>query len=231
MTRNQNARLAGFTFLFYIAVGITSMVVFGQAIGEGDIAAKLERIAQHSTSMGAVFVLTLLQGFCALVLAVSLHAITREQDRDLAMLGMAFRIGEGLIAMAVPSSLALLWLATTSSHEAPDAGAARALGAFLMALNGWTTITCATFFAVGSALFSWLFLRGRMIPTVLASLGLVASVILVVALPLQGGGFLRGRITSVIWIPMLLFEVPLAVWLLTKGVSDARVIAPPLRAT
>jgi hypothetical protein len=36
MTRTTNARLAGFTFLFYIAIGITSMVLFRQATGGAD---------------------------------------------------------------------------------------------------------------------------------------------------------------------------------------------------
>jgi hypothetical protein len=218
-SRTRNARIAGFTFLFYIAVGITSMVLFGRAASGVDIAAKLAGIAQHPAVMGVVFILTLLQGFCALILAVTLFAITRTEDRDLAMLGLTFRVGEGLIAMAVPTSLGLLWLATTTGPDAPDVAVAQALAAFLLRLGGWTTTTCATFFAVGSALFSWLLLRGRMIPTVLAWIGVIASVLLVVALPLQGAGFLSGPITSVVWLPMLAFEVPLAFWLLVKGVS------------
>jgi hypothetical protein len=222
MTRNQNARLAGFTFLFYIAAGITSMGVFSRAVGGGDIAARLGAVGQHATAMGVVFLLALLQSFCALVLGVTLYAITREEDAELAMLGLTFRVGEGLIALAIPRSLALLWLATATGADAPDTGAAHALAAFLLRLGGWTSNISATFFAVGSAFFSWLLLRGRMIPTVLASLGVVASLILVVALPLQGGGFIGGRITSLIWIPMLFFEVPLAVWLLTKGVASPR---------
>jgi hypothetical protein len=77
----------------------------------------------------------------------------------------------------------------------------------------------ATFFAVGSALFSWLFLRGRMIPSPLAWLGVVASVLLVVCLPLQLAGWLAGPITRLMWLPMLAFEVPLGLWLLIKGVA------------
>jgi hypothetical protein len=50
----------------------------------------------------------------------------------------------------------------------------------------------ATFFAVGSTLFSWLLLRGRMIPVPLAWLGVLASVLLVVLLPLEAAGFVWG---------------------------------------
>ena len=223
MTRNMNARIAGFTFLFYIAAGVLSMVLFGRAASGNGIAEKLATIAQHATVMGVVFLLAFLQSFSAMVLAVTLYAITREEDQDLAMAGLIFRVGEGLVGVAIPTSLALLWLATATGPNAPDAGATRALAAFLLRLDAWQTGIAATLFAVGSTFFSWLLLRGRMIPITLAWLGVIASLLLVIGLPLQGAGFLRGPITSLMWIPMVAFEVPLALWLLLKGV------APPAR--
>jgi hypothetical protein len=221
MTRNTNARIAGFTFLFYIAVGVLSMVLFGRAANGSGIAERLANIAQHTTLMGVVFLLALLQAFSAIALGVTLYAITREQDRDLAMAGLILRVGEGLVGVGMPTSLALLWLATATGPNAPDAGTTHALAAFLLQLGAWKTSIAATFFAVGSVFFSWLLLRGRMIPITLAWLGVVASLLLVVGLPLQGAEFLRGPITSYMWIPMALFEVPLALWLLVKGVAPA----------
>jgi hypothetical protein len=38
-------------------------------------------------------------------------------------------------------------------------------------------------------------------------------------LPLQLAGFLRGQVTSLMWLPMLAFEVPLALWLFVKGAA------------
>src|SRR5260370_23592846 len=119
MTRTTNARLAGVAFLFYIAAGVASLVLSGWT---------------HATD-----VLSLLTSFSALVLGVTLYSITREQDPDLAMLGLTCRVVEG-----VPG----------------HAGG-------------------AIFFAVGSTLFAWLLLRGRMIPVALAQLGVLASVLLV----------------------------------------------------
>jgi hypothetical protein len=220
MTRNTNARIAGFTFLFYIATGIVSMIVFGRAGGGTDIATKLASIAQHVTEVRVVYLLGLLQSFCAMVLAVTLYAITREEDSDLAMLGLTFRVGEGLIGISIPTSLGLLWLATATGANAPDASGARALGAFLREVGGWTTVLAATFFAVGSTLFSWLLLRGRMIPINLARLGVAASVLLVVGLPLRGAGFLSGPLTYWMWLPMAAFEVTVAIWFLVKGVAS-----------
>ena len=95
MTRTSNARMAGFAFLFYIAVGITSMILSSRAIrGEG-IVAKLASIAQHVTEMRVIVVLTLLASFSALALGTILYAITRDQDPDLAMLVLICRVVTG----------------------------------------------------------------------------------------------------------------------------------------
>ena len=165
MTRAANARLAGVTFLLYIAAGMTSM-----GVGE----------------TSATGVLGLVMSLCALVLGVTLYALTRQQDPDLALLALSCRIVE--------------------------------------AMSG-TAQTGAIFFAAGSTLFAWLLLRGRMIPIALAWLGVAASVLLVIILPLQRAGFLGGEtswsssITWMVWLPMLVFEIALALWLIVKGAA------------
>ena len=217
MTRTTNARIAGFAYLFYIAVALPNMVLFGRATSGVGPAAKLATIAQHASDVRVCVMLMLLSTFAALVLAVTLYAITREQDPDLAMLALTCRVGEGVIgALSIPSTLALLWLATAAGVDAPDTGATHVLGGYL--LRGNLAVT-AIFFAVGSTLFAYLLLRGRMIPIALAWLGVVASALLVVGLPLQIVGLLSESIVSLMWLPMLAFEVPLGLWLLIKGVA------------
>ena len=53
----------------------------------------------------------------------------------------------------------------------------------------------------------------------LAWLGVVASVLLVVCCPLVLAGLLGGPVTTYMWLPMLLFEVVLALWLILKGAA------------
>ncbi|MDQ3816849.1 MAG: DUF4386 domain-containing protein [Acidobacteriota bacterium] len=219
MTLRTNARVAGFTLLFYIASGVASLSLFGRAAGGEGVAEKLGAIARHATDVRLTVLLVLSQGLSALVLAVTLRALTREVDRDLALLGFACRLVEGVTGVFVARSLGLLWLATAGS-EAADAGAARVLGAFLLRMGAWNA--GATFFAVGSAVFSWLFLRGRLIPAALAWLGVIASVLLVAILPLQLAGLLGGPLTQYVWLPMLVFEVALALWLIVRGVAVAK---------
>ena len=158
------ARVAGVTFLFYIAAGITSMNLSDQS--------------------QMVDVLSLLMSFSALVLGVTLYALTRDQGPALAMVALVCRVLE-----AVPVG------------------------------------EPAIFFAVASTIFSWLLLRGRLIPVWLAWLGVIASALLVVVLSLQVAGLFGGpmawsdSITWIVWLPALVFEIVLALWLLIKGVA------------
>ncbi|MBL7996440.1 DUF4386 domain-containing protein [bacterium] len=222
MTRTRYARIAGFTFIFYIAAGITQMMLHGRATAGEGTAAKLANIAAHTSAFGGAIILDLLCCFFALILAVSLYAITRDEEHDLAIFGMACRIGEGVIGAAnLPKMLALFWLAT-AGEKIPDASTVHAIGSYLLMPVGSSTVS-ALFFAVGSTIFSYLFLRGRMIPQPLAWLGLLASVVLVVFLPMQLARFVSGN--WFVWMPMLVFELVLAVWLIVKGVVGKQDVA------
>ena len=221
MTRATNARIAGFTYLVYIAVAFPAMVLFGKATTGQGISAKLASIAEHATDVRISIVLGVLSCFCALVLAVTLYAITRDVDSDLARLAMMCRVGEGVIgALTIFADLGLLWLATAvTGANAPDPAAGPVLGMFLLKLDGWGTSVAAIFFTLGSTLFSYLLLRGRLVPAPLAWLGVVVSAFDLAILPAQLAGLLRGPPPELMWIPFLVFEVGLALWLIIKGVA------------
>src|SRR5512133_576985 len=161
------ARVAGFTFIFYIVSGITSLSL-GSESQIGDL-------------------LLLLQSFSALVLGVTLYALTCKQGPILALLALTCRVAEAI-----------------QYGES------------------------AIYFTVSSLIFSLLLLRGKLIPVALAQIGVIASVLLVVALPLQLAGLFGGSmswsasITWLVWLPMLVFEVAPALWLMIRGVNVER---------
>jgi hypothetical protein len=47
-----------------------------------------------------------------------------------------------------------------------------------------------------------------------------ASILLVLLLPLQLAGILSGPVTGYIWLPILVFEIVFALWLLLRGVAS-----------
>ena len=228
MTRTTNARIAGSAFLLYIVLGLLAGMLMARATSAEGIAAKLPGVAQHANDLRVAVVLVLFSSFCALVLGVTLYSITREVDPDMAMLALTFRVGEGVIGgISVQRSLGLLWVATATGANAPDIQTAHALGTLFTGQGGSLGLVGALFFAVGSTIFSWLLLRGRMIPTLLAWLGVVVSLTWVVGLPLQLVGVLRGPIvTWLIFVPMAAFEIPFALWLLIKGVAAGESAVP-----
>jgi len=89
------------------------------------------------------------------------------------------------------------------------------------------------FFAVGSTIFCWLFFTGRLVPRSLAALGLASSALLVVLLTLQSGGMFGGKtdwsspFTWAVWLPLLVFELTFAGWLVVKGVATTGSSAQP----
>jgi Domain of unknown function (DUF4386) len=222
MTRRTNARIAGFTYLLYAMIGIGSELLMHRATGSGGASATLARIASHATDVRLTILITQLESLCAFVLAVTLYAITRDQDRELAALALTCRVAEGILgSVGIPSDLGVLWLATTGGG-APDLATTNALRAFLL-MPGPSVPLGSIFFAVGGTLFSYLLLRGRMVPVPIAGLGVLASGLLVVVLPLQLAGFDTGPVSGYYqWLPALVFQVALALWLLIKGVDEAR---------
>ncbi len=184
------ARAAGITFLVYIAAGVTLTAVPVGPVPRAFLAFAV--------------------AFSALTLGVTLWRITRDEDPELALLAMACRVAEGVIGAAPLSA----------QYAVRTGGAVGEQSAVLVRAAGALNITVtATFFAVGSALFAYLLLRGRLVPAPLASLGVAASVLLVVCLPVQLGGALPSVVGIVMWLPMLVFELWLAVWLIVRGVA------------
>jgi hypothetical protein len=201
MTRKANARVAGFTFLFYIAVGVTGMALPSQP-----------------ATTGIHVLLSLLIFITALALGVSLYALTRDSDRDLALMALCCRVGEAMFAAIGPVlTLGLAWLGQPADGEPPPAAAGATLSELLAKVSGWNTIIAGTLFAVGSTIFCYLFLQSRTIPRWMAWLGLGASLILLIALPLQLAGYASKSVVQYLWAPMALFEIPFGVWLLVTG--------------
>jgi len=215
MTRTTNARLAGFMFLFYIASGIAGMMLFNPARGVDGTAAKLAAIAQHATLVRGAAVFALIAMMNAFILAVALYALTRDYDRDVALLALVCRVAEGVMAAVGAVAKRALLAAAIAAPTSPAA----ALGDVLLKNQGLTTLIGATAFAIGSTLYCYLFLRARSIPLWLAWLGVLASALLVVALPMELAGFLDGPLTGYVWAPMAVFEVAFALWLLIKGTA------------
>lgn len=223
MSERSAARLAGALFLLVIAVVLASSAAAGS--GAGGIAERLDGIATNPSGLRLSIVLLAVAGVATLGLAAMLHAITRRQEPSLAAFALACRAVEaGLYAVQILGAMLLLSLSRQRT------GSARDLGAATVDIAAWSTNVGACFFAVGSAVFAYLLLRSRAIPRPLASLGLLASLLLAVSVPLQSAA---GAVTAdgagiLLWLPMLAFEITAGGWLLIKGLRSTGLVVSPL---
>jgi hypothetical protein len=72
MTRTTNTRIAGFTYLFYAAIGICGDLMMRHAFGvEGDVV-KLARFVEYATQVRIDVLIKMLEACSAFVLAVTL---------------------------------------------------------------------------------------------------------------------------------------------------------------
>lgn len=222
MSTRTNARVAGFMFLFYIATAFPEMLVSQRARSGVSVLEKLVSIAQHVPLMRLSIILNLVTFVDAVVLAVALYGLTRDEDNELAILALACRLTEGMMnAIGTFIPVGWLWLATQAGSAASvDASAVNALGTVLSKAGAWLPLVSATCFAVGSTIFAYLFLRARSIPLWLAWVGVLGSALIAVLLPLQLAGVVGSPITDLMWIPIAVFEIVLGFWLLIKGVTS-----------
>lgn len=216
--RQRYARVAGFAFLFYIAAGLTETAIFSGAVGGGSASAKLTNVLLHETHLRLTVVLTLATVLSALALAVSLYVVTRGYDYGLALIGLTARTAEGVIGAVYALPALGLISAARALEGQPPGPEAGVLVSLLLDARQNTMMLSAICFAAGSTAFSWLLLRGRAVPVVLAGIGVLASALLLLALPVQLAVDSRGILSMLVWLPMLLFEVVLAVWLIVRGV-------------
>jgi hypothetical protein len=185
--------------------------------GATTTAAKLAALTQHAAMTRALADYSLLMMLNPFVLAVAIYALTRDYDRDLALLALICRVAEGMIAVVgALFERALLGVATS---PAAGTAAANAVGDALFGATRSIPLLGATAFALGSTIYCYLFLRARSIPRWMAWLGFLGSALLVIGLPIQIAGLLGGTVTMLIWIPVALFEVTFGVWLLIKGAA------------
>jgi hypothetical protein len=226
-TQRAYARLAGFMYLFVLASSIAGLIVTS-SVGAG--LGFAERSAQIVTSQSLFrlgLVLALVGSLSTVLLAVALFVTVRPVDKNMALVGLLFRVGESAIgATGIALSFGVLQL--RSAAAAGDAFAVGEWQTLFDVFNGAaTTEVAAIFFSVGSTVFFYLLLRSRYIPRMLAGVGLFGSAC-----------YAAMWIARLIWpevswvapiasVPILIAEVVGGLWLLFRAIdipepADAR---------
>ena len=216
MINRFDAKLAGCAYLAYIVFAMSSSVLYGRATAGNGIAQVLTTLNHTLGTARLTVLLDLLQPVCAIVLAVTLYQLVKTVNPTIALLAMFFSVGEGLTGfLPLLSKLELTRLATMPYSSLTDQSNALAFGNELLNRpdDGFSQFC----FVLGGSLFAVLFLQGRLIPRWLAWIGVTTIGLQLICVPLHIAAMVSNRVVNFLWLPILLYEVPLGIWLIAKG--------------
>ena len=226
MTLRTDAKIAGSAYVSYIVFTMSSSILFAKATAGNDVSQTLSTLTRMIWTARITVLLDLLQTVCAVVLAVTLYKLVKAVNPTLALLAMFFRLGEGLLgSLPLLSKLELMRLATTQTVGSADTSNYLSFGNEILQRpdDGFSQFC----FVVGGFIFACLFLRGRLIPRWLAWIGIATIGVQLVVVPLHIATIVPGSIVNLLWMPILLYEIPLGIRLIMKGTETQLPSLPP----
>ncbi len=227
-SQRKAARVAGFTFLFAMAIVVIANygISFRLSV-PGNAAETARNIMAHETLFRINIACNLLYGATIGVLLTALYVILKPVDRNLALVAAFCRLVValmwGVTALNMLGALRLLGGGTyLSVFEADQLQALARLhldagyDAYYIGLPFWT---------LASTVCSYLWFKSRYIPRALAAFGVISSAWCVFC----AFAFLISpnfqNTVHPMWfdMPMVIFEMALGFWLLFKGLRPSGV--------
>jgi hypothetical protein len=180
--------------------------------------------------------LVLIGALCQMVMAcacagiaIGLYPILKKYSQSLALGAVGFRLIENVLALV--SALGLLSLVSLSQRlvgaDPLAVPAISVLGDLLLDIRFWASLVLSQWgWAIGAAMYYYVFYRSNLIPRWLSGWGLIAILLhfssVFITMFTQTDPF-SGSWTILMNIPVGLQELTLAVWLIVKGFNPSAV--------
>jgi Domain of unknown function (DUF4386) len=233
-SQRKAASVVGFLYLFAMAASVFSEAyVRGSLVVANDAATTAQNIMAHERLFRLGIASELITFICTLGLLTALYVILKPINRNLALFAVFSRMVEAIICVVMTlSSLEVLRLLSGADYlRIFEEDQLQAMARQCIAAHGAAYGVAFVFLGLGSAVFSYLWLKSKYIPAALAALGIFASSLL-------GTGSLAfiifPELSKIIYpaymAPMGVFEVTMGFWLLIKGLSGSSVAEPALQA-
>jgi hypothetical protein len=214
------AKIVGFLYLFAMAISIFGESVRGRLILPQDAVQTASNIAGSEALFRLSIVGDLIIYVCDIILFWGLYVILKRVNRDIALLAAFFRLVETAIlgVTTLTAFIALRLLSGADYLRVVDTAQLQALARGFLSVYGIGLSVGFVFLALGSAVFSYLWLKSRYVPRGLAWLGIFGSLLLaIMSLVTMVFPVVWDRVGMLYMMPMGLYEVGLGLWLLIKG--------------
>lgn len=212
-TNRKTAINVGALFIIGTASGMASAALTVPIVGASDY---LSKVSANSGQVMAGAFLILIMALSLAMIPVVMFPILRKLNEVLALGYVVFRGAlETLITIA--SAVSYFVLITLSQKfvgaGAPGTSYFQTLGAVLLGGHANLTAMLSIVFPLGALMFYYLLYRSKLIPRWISGWGFIAAILYLI------GGLvdLFGSELVILFLPMLLQEMVMAVWLIVKG--------------
>ena len=211
--------------ILYITGTVAGVLSAGVSAPVRDAADPLAAAAVHSGAVVTGALLVLVMGLSLAFVPVVLFPVLRRVDEVLAM---GYLIVRGAIETACYVLLAIIWLLVVPLGETMSAGPGTAsregvrLGSLVNNSDGANDVR-GLVFCLGAVMFYSLLYRSRIVPRWIVVWGLVAIPFYVAAHLLAMYGVLVANSSDqvLLFMPLALQEMVLAVWMIARGFRPA----------
>lgn len=219
------ATTAGVLYIIGTVAGVLSKAVAMAPVSGADD--PLAASARHSGSVVTGALLVLVMGLSLAFVPVVLFPVLRRVDEALAI---GYLVVRGAVETACYVIAAISWLLLLPLGEAMAAGLGTAspagvrLGNLLVDSVDVSAVT-AIVFCLGGVMFYLLLFRSRIVPRWIALWGLAAAPFYAAAFVLAAYGVIGtdSAAQSVLYLPLAVQEMVLAVWMIARGFRPAAV--------
>jgi hypothetical protein len=225
------ARIVGFLYLFTNATAIFAFSARGKLIVPRDAVQTATNIVASERLFRIAIATELITAVGVVILVWGLYVILKPIDRNVVWLATFLRLAENFVLafITVQEFAALAFLKGATSLQAFDTQQLQGLAYTFLRVYGDAFNIGFLFLGLGSAVFSYLWLRSRYIPRLLAAWGIFASSVMAL-MSLAIIVFPKLAAMGLTYMmPMGIYEFGLGFWLLIKGIrapSAERVSSP-----
>lgn len=225
-SQRQAAKVVGFTYLLAMAAAVFGFYVRGSMIVPGNAAETAQNIMASELLFRMGIASDVITFFTDIVLITALYVVLKPVKQNLALLAVFWRLMEtAVLLVATLNGFAVLRVLSGADYlGAFETDQLQALARLSLGGYGGGYQVGFVFLGLGSAVFSYVWVKSNYIPKALAALGVFASLLMAAC---NFGFIIFPSLAKIIgpayMAPMGVFEVGIGFWLLLKGLRASGV--------
>ena len=219
MNDKKNAIITGLFFIGATATAVIGLKLYDPILVQPDY---IQNGAKYTVQLiwGAVFELILV--CTASGTAIMLSPYLRKYNEHLGLGYLCFRLLEAIfILIGIVAMLSIVTLSNAFVNESsPDLASYQTAGIIAKVIHDWTFILGPLFMlGINTFIYSYVFLKTELVPKQLALVGIVGAILVFSSSLLAMFGIIQmaSTIQILMAIPIAVYEMVLAGWLIVKG--------------